>query len=290
MTLPHTTSGPVVSPALSRRLSSQEVASFVANGYVRLDGVVPAALCASALAALASGAGPHTPARADLPARGAPSRPLLSEAFPPSEVLGQVLALPAVRGALESLVGPDPFFDHHHAHVIPAHHAWAQGWHADAIWDPRTSAFDVQALFFFHDTPRAMGGTMFLPGSHLRRVNEADIARYQNFRGQMAMACGAGSLLLLHHGIWHCGQPNRSDAPRTMWKVRVAPRVPQRLLWDTADLQDPGIARILSTDHGWYGHESRLEIVQRIRLWRTMTDQPGYDIDQWLTRVENDPR
>lgn len=292
MTSPLMTSGLASGPRTSRRLSSQEVASFVANGYVRLDGVVPAPLCAAALAALAAGAGPRTAAPVEpTTAQGiAPVRPHLAEAFPPSEVLGQVLALPAVRGALDSLIGPAPFFDHHHAHVIPAGHAWAQGWHADAVWDPRTSAFDVQALFFFHDTPRAMGGTMFLPGSHLRRVNEADIARYQNFRGQMAMVCGAGSLLLLHHGIWHCGQPNRSDAPRTMWKVRVAPRVPQRLLWDTADLEDPAIARILSTDHGWYGHESRLEIVQRIRLWRTMTEQPHYDIDQWLTRVENDPR
>jgi hypothetical protein len=288
-------------PTSPVRLSSRHVASFVANGYLRLDQVVPPELCAAALAALGRGAGPEswstTPAAAGEPSPDGPTprvieppvRPRLEEAFPATKPLGQVLALPAIKGAIESLLGPHPFFDHHHAHVIPAGHPWAQGWHADAVWDPRTTAFDVQLMFFFHDTPRAMGGTMFLPGSHLRRVNEADIARYQNFRGQMAMACSAGSVLLLHHGIWHCGQPNRSSAPRTMWKVRLGPRVPQRLTWDTADLRDPGIAAILSTDHGWYGHEARLEIVQRIRLWRAMTAQPTYDIDQWVTRFENVP-
>ena len=121
-------------------------------------------------------------------------------------------------------------------------------------------------------------------------MNEADIARYQNFRGQMAMACRAGSFVIFHHGIWHCGQPNRTDEPRTMWKIRLAPQIAQCLTWDLADLSTPSIAKILSTDHGWYGHEVRLEIVQRVRLWRAMTNQPAYDVDQWLTRIENEPR
>jgi len=275
------------------------VASFVANGYLRFDEVIPHALCTEALAALRAGAGPAPWAKGAAQTSAGPgatprekhaTRPPLAEAFPTGAPLGDVLALPVVRGAYQSLLGRAPAFDHHHAHVIGPRHAWAQGWHADAIWDPRTTAFDLQLMFFFHDTPRAMGGTMFLPGSHLRRVNEADIARYQNFRGQMAMVCGAGSFVIFHHGIWHCGQPNRTDAPRTMWKIRLAPQEPQRLTWDLADLSAPAIAQILSTDHGWYGHEVRLEIVQRVRLWRAMTEQPGYDVDQWLTRFENEPR
>ena len=130
---------------------------------------------------------------------------------------------------------------------------------------------------------------MVLPGSHLRRVNEFAIARYQNFIAQEAMACPAGSLLVCHHGIWHCGQPNRTDRSRTMFKLRLNPRVPQRLLWDTADLGDPRIGKILSRDHGWYGHEVRLEIANRIRLWRELTGDAQYDVDFWLTRIENDP-
>jgi len=103
------------------------------------------------------------------------------------------------------------------------------------------------------------------------------------------MACPAGSLLICHHGIWHCGQPNRTDRPRTMFKLRLNPRAPQRLVWDTSDLHDPRIQKILSRDHGWYGHDVRLEIANRIRLWRVLTGDPHFDIDFWLTRIENDP-
>jgi ectoine hydroxylase-related dioxygenase (phytanoyl-CoA dioxygenase family) len=198
-----------------------------------------------------------------------------------------VLALPAVAGAIESLVGPDPIYDHHYAHVIAPQTRWSQPWHADAIIDPRRQAFDIQLMFFFHDTPREMGATMLLPGSHLRRVNEAAIARYQNFVGQAAMACPAGSLIIVHHGIWHCGQPNLTDRPRTMLKLRLNPRVPQRRLFDTRDLDDPQIPKILGRDHGWYGHEVRLEIANRARLWRYLTDDPRFDVDYWLTRIEN---
>ena len=55
---------------------------------------------------------------------------------------------------------------------------------------------------------------MILPGSHLRRVNESDIARYQNFVGQMPTVCTAGTLLVCHHGLWHCGQPNLTQTAR----------------------------------------------------------------------------
>ena len=51
----------------------------------------------------------------------------------------------------------------------------------------------LQAYFRIedHDTPRQMGGTMFLPGSHLRRIHETFIGRYQNFVNQVPIACKA---------------------------------------------------------------------------------------------------
>jgi hypothetical protein len=101
------------------------------------------------------------------------------------------------------------------------------------------------------------------------------------------MICPAGSLLICHHGIWHCGQPNLTDRPRTMLKLRLNPSRPQTRAWDTRDLHDPEVARILSRDHRWYGHEVRLEIVNRVHLWRYLVDDPRFDVDYWLTRVEN---
>ena len=46
---------------------------------------------------------------------------------------------------------------------------------------------------------------------------------------------------------------------------------------------------MLSRDHGWYGHDVRLEIANRIRVWRALTGDPRFDVDFWLTRIENDP-
>jgi Phytanoyl-CoA dioxygenase (PhyH) len=269
-------------------LDSKQVAAFVADGYLRFDGIVPGAICGAALAELASG-GPMSSFGAPpaSPARTWPGRRLagLFGEWPGIEAM---LDLPAVAGVVQSLLGQGALYDHHYAHVIPPNQRWSQPWHADAILDPRRTAFDIQLFFFLHETPREMGGTMVLPGSHLRQVNEAAIARYQNFVGQQAMACPAGSLLVCHHGIWHCGQPNLTSRSRTMFKLRLGPGAPQRRTWDTGDLNDPEIGRILSRDHGWYGHEVRLEIANRIRLWRALTGNAGFDVDHWLTRIENE--
>jgi len=272
------------------RLTSVQVASFVADGVLRLDGIIPEAACRAVLAELAGG-GPPSPFGAEPGSTVAawPGLPL-GGLFREWPALTSVLELPAVAAIIQSLVGPDPLYDHHYTHVIAPRQEWSQPWHADAILDPRRNAFDIQLLFFFHDTPREMGGTMVLPGSHLRQINEAAVARYQNFVGQEAMACPAGSVMVCHHGIWHCGQPNRTDRPRTMFKLRLGPRVPQRLLWDTRDLDDPRIEKILGRDHRWYGHAVRLEIANRIRLWRALTGNPRFDFERWLTRIENEPR
>jgi hypothetical protein len=264
------------------------MASFVADGFLRFDAIVPPTVTVAALAALADG-GPPSPfgAAPGSDAAGWPGRPLaaLFGSFPAVAALWR---LPAVAAVIESLVGADPIYDHHYTHVIPPAQRFSQPWHADAIIDPRRRAFDIQLFFFLHDTPREMGGTMVLPGSHLRRVNEAAIARYQNFVGQVAMACPAGSLLVCHHGIWHGGQPNLTARPRTMFKLRLGPSDTPHPAWDTRDLGDPAIPGILKRDHGWYGHEVRLEIVSRIRLWRHLTGDARFDLDYWLTRLEND--
>jgi hypothetical protein len=267
-------------------LDSKQVASFVARGFLRFDEIVPRALGTAALAEIASGARPSSfGAKRTDPAARWPGQPL-AEVWPDAAGIAAVVRLPAIAGIIRSLVGPRPLYDHHYVHTIEPGQRWSQPWHADAIVDPRT-AFDVQLFFFFEDTPRAMGGTMILPGSHLRRVNESDIARYQNFVGQLPMVCKAGSLLVCHHGLWHCGQPNLTAARRTMLKLRLNPGGPQRLLWNSADLDDPAIPGILGSPEPWHGNEARLEVVSRIKLWRHLTGNARFDVDYWLTRLEN---
>jgi Phytanoyl-CoA dioxygenase (PhyH) len=302
-------------------LDSRQMARFVARGFLRFDGVVPTALNEQFLdevgrppqpgdnvrtlyAKLLSGSG--------IPAVAAGTP--LADAYPASSAIAQLLELPLVRGAIESLVGPASRFDHHFLHVTfpPEFYAVrgvpnvSQHTHQDSTIDPRR-AFDIQIMYYPHDVTPAMGGTRFVPGTHLRIVSEAAIGRYQNVRGQQHVVCPAGTLLFLHHGIWHGGGVNHSERLRYMFKIRINPTVRQCRLWDTSDLPndhfrqrpiflikqapDPDdVHTILTTPEPWFEADTgRLEYLNRIRLWRHLLGDERFDADYWLTRVENEP-
>ncbi|MFI7702619.1 phytanoyl-CoA dioxygenase family protein [Nonomuraea sp. NPDC049480] len=259
-------------------LTSVEVARFVATGYLRLDGVVPDELNDQAIDVLEAGI-PAVP-------YGTP----LKEAFPEGSFARRLVESPAVDGALRSLVGPDPTVDHHAVHVREPRGGEAQPLHADAIIDTRMDAFDVQLMYYPREVTADMGGTLVVPGSHLRRTNESDTGRYQNLRGQTRLTCPAGTVMLLHHGIWHGGRRNDSDQRRYMFKIRFNPTAPQVRLWDTSDLGDPAVAGELKRRFPWYEPATgRLEVHNRVRLWRAMTADPDFDVDYWTTRVNNRP-
>ncbi|MDP5052771.1 MAG: phytanoyl-CoA dioxygenase family protein, partial [Congregibacter sp.] len=160
-------------------------------------------------------------------------------------------------------------------------------------------AFDVQVMYFPHEVTENMGGTRFLPGSHLRIVSEAAIGRYQNIVGQQRMVCPAGTLLFLHMGIWHGGGLNLSDQMRYMFKIRLNPGQRQERLWDTSDLgndhyqqrpifwtgTDTGdeLHRILMQTEPWFEADtSRLELMNRVRFWRYLLGDNNFDADYWL--------
>ena len=225
-----------------------------------------------------------------------------------------LLDLPLVRGTLCSLLGEAPVFDHHFLHVTfpPRFHDAAshvnvsQHTHQDSTIDPRL-AFDVQLMYFPHAVTLAMGGTRFIPGTHLRKVSEIALGRYQNIKGQQHMVCEAGTLLFLHHGLWHGAGVNLSDDTRYMFKVRmrasgsqvrqwraddVAPRNAQRAIFFTKSPPERDtVETILTTPEPWFEQDTgRLEYVNRIKLWRYLTDDPTYDADYWLTRLETGAR
>ena len=256
-------------------LNSKQMAKFVADGFLRFDELVPEELNRAACAEMEAGG-----------IRGKAGEPL--DGMWQDAAIGQVVRLPAIRGMIESLVGPGPLYDHHAVHTVNANHEHGQIWHADAIIDTRLH-FDVQFFYFAHDTPREMGGTMFLPGSQFRRISESDIARYQNFLGQMPMVCKAGTVAVAHHGIWHCAQPNLTDNKRYMFKLRLNPTVRQKKLWNTDDIDDAEIPGLLNANHRWYGNEVRLEAVNRIKMWRFLTGDDNFDVSYWLSRLENAP-
>ncbi|MET7617763.1 phytanoyl-CoA dioxygenase family protein [Streptomyces sp. NPDC005408] len=259
-------------------LSSVRMARFVAYGSLRLDAVVPQEMNDRAIEVLDEGI-PEVPF-------GTPAE----EAFPEGSFARRLIELPPVEGALRSLVGPAPTVDHHAVHIREPREGNAQPLHGDAIIDVRPDAFDVQLMYYPHEVTAEMGGTLSVPGSHLRRTNESDTGRYQNLRGQTRLTCPAGTVVLLHHGLWHGGRRNDSATRRYMFKIRFNPTVPQVRLWDTGDLADPAVAEELSTTFPWYEHATgRLEIHNRVRLWRALTGDDSFDIDYWATRVDNRP-
>ncbi|MDE2651930.1 MAG: phytanoyl-CoA dioxygenase family protein [Chloroflexota bacterium] len=273
-------------------LNSRQMAEFVARGFLRFDELVPDEVNAAVMRDIDRQA-----------IKGAPAGTPLSQCYA-GTAIRRMLDLPKVQGLVQSLVGADPLFDHDAVHVREPNEGKAQGLHADSIIDLRTH-FDIQLMYFPHDVPLEMGGTLLLPGSHFRRVNEMDVAAYQNMRGQIPMVCKAGTLLALHHGIWHCGRQNKTDRRRYMFKLRLNPAVRQLRLWNTGDLepsyhsqreiytrsaQDGGVQDILSRREPWFEAASgRLEIVNRIKLWRFLTGDSDFDVHYWLGRLENKP-
>lgn len=273
-------------------LSSKQMAEFVARGFLRFDELIPDEINRDVMRGIDQQI-----------IKGHRSRTPLSECYHGTPIR-QLLDLPQIQGLIQSLVGEDPLFDHDAIHVREPNEGKAQGLHADSIIDCRTH-FDIQLMYFPHDVPLEMGGTLLLPGSHFRRVNESDVAAYQNMRGQIPMVCKAGSVLALHHGIWHCGRQNKTNRRRYMFKLRLNPVVRQMRLWNDDDLDDDyrqaqaihsafpmgdDVQGILARREPWFEAASgRLEIVNRIKLWRFLTGDEEFDVHYWLGRLENMP-
>src|SRR5687767_10241493 len=79
-------------------LTSKQMASFVADGYLRFDALVPDAINQAAMPELEAG----------LP--GAPWGTPLGSVYPVGTTINRLLAMPEVQGIIQSLVGPNPLF------------------------------------------------------------------------------------------------------------------------------------------------------------------------------------
>lgn len=295
-------------PAADHRLTTREMADFVVDGYLRFEGIVPEALNQRTVDEMRrlmpvklARFGPDVPAEAEGAAQPRTGTPL-SDGYPPPSAIGEMLRLPAIRGILESLVGPDPVFDHDFVHFVHAGSGFRQLLHVDAIIDSTDPSFDVQLFYFPNEVRAGEGGTRFVPGTHLRRVRAEGVSRYHRIRGEQQFTGPAGTVLVAHHGLWHAGQPNPSEHERWMYKIRLNPRVPQVKLWNTSDLDAlqndasdhvfatvpaDSVGRRLRRRHDWQrGHEERYDLRQRALLWRYLSGDTAFDVDYYLTRVE----
>lgn len=271
-------------------LSTDQVAEFVSRGFLRFDGLIPDEINRVALAEMSGQEELDGAVLPAYPRQRYRSGTRLSECFTESPGVGRMLRLPSVEAIITSLVGPHPFYDHHAVHLREPGPP-SQALHGDAIIDTR-AAFDIQLMYYPEKVTAAGGGTLLVPGSQFRQINEAEVARYQNVAGELLLEAEAGTILVLHHGMWHCGRRNRTDRSRYMFKVRLNPSVEQVRLWDTSDLDDPEVRervrRRLSEGQPWYeGPTARLEQVQRAALFRRLSDDPTFQVEYWLGRLEN---
>ncbi|MDC0559232.1 phytanoyl-CoA dioxygenase family protein [bacterium] len=301
------------------KLSTRQMAEFAARGFLRFDAVVPEHINKQFLedigAVSASNDNLAGHYRSIMDSGSVPTvdpGTPLDEAYPKTSAIANLIEVPQIKGAIQSLVGSNPAVDHHFLHVTfpprfytaTSKQPQAQPTHQDSTIDPR-QAFDVQLFYFPHDITPAMGGTRFIPGSQFRLVSEAALARYQNIRGQQHVVCRAGTVLLFHMGLWHGGGLNESDALRYLFKIRLCPRQKQENLWDrhrdplseqsrpifwTKNAASPDhLATILTTPEPWFEADTqRLEFIRRIHFWRYISGDETFDADYWLTRIENE--
>lgn len=291
-------------------LTTDHMASFVSRGFLRFEAAIPEDINAQAMEELpllfrswldefrgsSRSDSNDDDATAPLPRSGT----ALDIAYSPDSAFGRMVRVPVIAGAIASLVGPCPVVDHHFVHIKMAGDLNAQGLHCDAIIDDGL-AFDIQLFWFPHDVAPREGGTRYVPGSHLRRVNMDDVSRYQHLVGDQFHSGPAGTVVIFHHGLWHAGAPNHGTRNRVMGKLRLNPTVPQVRLWDTSDVDgrsraddhiwartDPGmVASELRRSEEWFEPSvHRLETVQRAILWRHLTGDPSFDVDWYLTRTE----
>ena len=261
------------------RLTGNQMAQFVNNGFVRLDEVIPLDICQE-VKDLFDGD--------DLKLHE-PKDNTLESKYPKENPLYKLIHVPKVKGMITSLVGANPLFDHHAIHRKQPGSINAQVLHQDAEIDIRENAFDIQLSFFIHDVPKEMGGTRFLPGSHLRKVHETQIGRYQHVKGMIQVECKAGTVVAWHHNLWHGAQPNHTDQMRYMFKLRLNPTVTQQLLWNDEKDNEQEMRAIMFAGQPWYGQEERIEMFSRIRMWRHLSKNPKFDHSKWYHRVENIP-
>ncbi|MDE0113188.1 MAG: phytanoyl-CoA dioxygenase family protein [Albidovulum sp.] len=287
-----------------KRLGVGEMTCFVRDGFLKLEGLVPTDLCDAFRAAYVKDCKDDRCGRALLPV--VPWSTPLAGAFGGSEVLSRVFALPELSGAIYSLLGPRCRVDHHVMHIREPNQGKSQHLHCDAMIDARDDAFDIQVMIYPQDVTREMGGTLVIPGSHTRKAGETSIARYQNLAGQVQLTGPAGTILILHHNLWHAGRRNASNSVRAMYKIRLNPTGSQTGHWDMSDydaakargpkpLHSPAtdkqdVQGQLSCFHPWADIRSaHLDIIQRTRLWRLLTGDEEFSVHHFLSRLENEP-
>ncbi len=125
------------------RLTTRQMAEFVANGFIRFEAVVPPrSTNVASTRCVASNSSVSDPTDSSRPHTGTP----LDECYPPPSAIGDYLRLPQMPGIIESFVGASPTFDHDFTHHLQPHSTYTQPLHVDAITDSPDTDFRRPAV------------------------------------------------------------------------------------------------------------------------------------------------
>ncbi|MCX5658541.1 MAG: phytanoyl-CoA dioxygenase family protein [Planctomycetota bacterium] len=196
-------------------LTDAQIVEFCKQGYLLLEGVVD----------------PAVNARANAYAEKDPS--LFPNAIMQADwFVDGVLLNPAAAGAVRSLLGrdfrlPALMVNHRRTCPFPTNH----GWHVDggSRWGPELN--DLQVFYLPQETPRELGPTELIPGSHLAPNTARIMAHYDAIRGSVPTAARAGSIFLTAYRIWHRAGSASGTGVRNLFKYCYSRTTPPTRDW-----------------------------------------------------------
>ena len=249
---------PASKPA--RTLSDAQIAQFIQDGFVRIDGAFPRELAEQGRSILWR----------DLPCDPEDTttwtRPVIRLGYYGDEPFRKAVNSPRLHTAFDQLVGKGRWWPRADLGTFPVrfpspHDPGDTGWHVDLSFPGDNEPIDsndyaawrvnvtsrgraLLMLFLFSDVREADAPTRIRPGSHL------DMARFLEPAGEAGMshlrldemgsdrpevqATGdAGTVYLCHPLLVHAAQMHRGSAPRFMAQPPLHPSEPFRL--DRAD-------------------------------------------------------
>ena len=217
-------------------LSDRQMQDFIRNGYVTVQTSLPdefhGSICRQTDALLGSEPNPG------------------NNLLPRIPELSQMLADPAVHGALTSILGPGYLLDDHRYCHANQPGSEPQRMHQDggSQGDHRTRK--VLLLYYPQDTPERLGPTGVLPGSQYYRDRPQDVE-------VLALAGAAGTVTVTHYELWHGATANRAQRPRYMMKFLLhrmqEPKGPD---WDTVDAHWDTECSLWQTMWRWHRGEA----------------------------------
>lgn len=229
-------------PETARALSAAELDSFIADGFVRLEGAFPAALAEEARAILwrDMGLDPDDPAGW--------TRPVVRLGHYSDAPFRAAANMPALHAAFDRLVGPGRWLPPGAIGTFPVRFPSPDdpgdtGWHVDMSFGTDTPDFmewrvnvtsrgrALLMLFLFSDVGPDDAPTRIRAGSHRDTARQlapagaagltlrelaADGFASSDGRPEVLATGAAGTVYLCHPFLVHSAQPHRGTRPRFM--------------------------------------------------------------------------